>query len=91
MSGHRIPSGTGALVGADAEMARLRCGRALRSATILHPTVGDDEVLTMKSFRRWILIVLCAVLTGLVVRLRSKGESPPTTGGWRELEGPDFR
>jgi hypothetical protein len=45
----------------------------------------------MKSFRRWILIVLCAVLTGLVVRLRSKGESPPTTGGWRELEGPDFR
>jgi len=46
---------------------------------------------TMKSFRRWTLIVLCALLAGIVVRLRSKGESPPTTGGWRELEGPDFR
>ena len=45
----------------------------------------------MKSFRRWILIVLCALLAGIVVRLRSKGESSPTTGGWRELEGPDFR
>jgi hypothetical protein len=45
----------------------------------------------MKSYRRWILIVLCALLAGIVVRLRSKGESPPTTGGWRELEGPDFR
>jgi hypothetical protein len=67
-------------------------GRAPCPAAILSPTtVGDAEELTMKSFRRWILIVLCAVLTGLVVRLRSKGESPPTTGGWRELEGPDFR
>jgi hypothetical protein len=45
----------------------------------------------MKSYRRWILIVLCALLAGIVVRFRNKGESPATTGGWRELEGPDFR
>ena len=65
--------------------------RATRAAATHVPAVHGDEVLTMKSFRRWILIVLCAVLAGFVVRLRSKGESPPTTGGWRELEGPDFR
>jgi hypothetical protein len=45
----------------------------------------------MRSFRRWALVVLCALLAGAWVRLRSKGGVPPTTGGWRELEGPDFR
>ena len=45
----------------------------------------------MRSFQRGLLVGLLAVLVGLVVRLRGKGEVPPTTGGWRELEGPDFR
>jgi hypothetical protein len=45
----------------------------------------------MKNFRRWSLVVLCALLAGVVVRLRGKGGVPPTTGGWRELEGPEFR
>jgi hypothetical protein len=45
----------------------------------------------MRSFRRWGLVVLCGLLAGIVVRLRAKGSVPPTTGGWRELEGPDFR
>jgi hypothetical protein len=45
----------------------------------------------MRSFRRWALVVLLGLLAGIVVRLRAKGAVPPTTGGWRELEGPDFR
>ena len=36
-------------------------------------------------------IAVIAILVGIVVRLRGKGEVPPTAGGWRRLEGPDFR
>lgn len=75
---------------APVENARLRweaCGNPPNTAQRRR----TGELPTMKSFRRWTLIVLCALLAGIVVRLRSKGESPPTTGGWRELEGPDFR
>jgi hypothetical protein len=52
---------------------------------------GNGDVLTMRRFRRWGLVVLLGVLATVVVRLRAKGGVPPTTGGWRELEGPDFR
>jgi hypothetical protein len=45
----------------------------------------------MKIFRRGVLVAMIAVLVGVVVRVRVKGGVPPTTGGWRELEGPDFR
>jgi hypothetical protein len=44
----------------------------------------------MKTFRRGALIAMLAVLVGLVLRVRGKGV-PVTAGGWRELEGPDFR
>jgi hypothetical protein len=44
----------------------------------------------MRAFRRGALIAALAVLVGLVLRVRGKGV-PVTTGGWRELEGPDFR
>ena len=37
------------------------------------------------------MLGLLAVLVGVFVRLRGKGEVEPTTGTWRELEGPDFR
>jgi hypothetical protein len=45
----------------------------------------------MKAFQRGLLVAAIAVLAGVVVRLRGKGSVPPTSGGWRELEGPDFR
>ncbi len=45
----------------------------------------------MRRFHRWGLVVLLGVLATIVVRLRAKGGVPPTTGGWRELEGPEFR
>ena len=41
--------------------------------------------------RRGLLLGLLALVVGVVVRLRGKGEVEPTTGAWRELEGPDFR
>jgi hypothetical protein len=45
----------------------------------------------VKVFRRGLLVAVLAVLVGLVLRLRGKGGVTPTSGGWRELEGPDFR
>jgi hypothetical protein len=45
----------------------------------------------MRTFRRGLLVGVLAVLVGVVVRLRSKSGVAPTSGGWRELEGPDFR
>jgi len=32
-----------------------------------------------------------AGLIGAISRLRGKGGVPTTAGGWRELEGPEFR
>jgi hypothetical protein len=45
----------------------------------------------VKAFRRGLLVAVLVALIGIVVRLRGKGGVPPTSGGWRELEGPDFR
>jgi hypothetical protein len=45
----------------------------------------------MKAFRRALVVAFIALLAGAIVRLRGKGTVEPTSGGWRELEGPDFR
>jgi hypothetical protein len=45
----------------------------------------------MKAYQRGLLVAAIAVAVGIVVRVRGKGPVPPTTGGWRELQGPDFR
>jgi hypothetical protein len=45
----------------------------------------------MKAFRRGLLVAAMAITAGVVVRLRAKGSVPTTSGGWRELEGPEFR
>jgi hypothetical protein len=45
----------------------------------------------MKAFRRVLVVLGVAGLVGLVARLRGKGGVPPTQGGWRELEAPEFR
>jgi hypothetical protein len=42
-------------------------------------------------FRRVMLILGVAGAIGLLARFRGKGGVPPTSGGWRELEAPDFR
>ena len=45
----------------------------------------------MRALRRGLIVLGVAVLAGGLMRLRGKGGVPPTSGGWRELEGPDFR
>jgi hypothetical protein len=46
----------------------------------------------MKAFQRGLLVAAIAAVVSVVVRLRSKGPVPPSSGGgWRELQGPDFR
>ncbi|HEX5586530.1 MAG TPA: hypothetical protein VFZ17_04430 [Acidimicrobiia bacterium] len=45
----------------------------------------------MKAFQRGLLVAAIAVAVSAVVRVRGKGHVPPATGGWRELQGPDFR
>ncbi|MCZ7529624.1 MAG: hypothetical protein M5U31_04365 [Acidimicrobiia bacterium] len=45
----------------------------------------------MKAFRRGLIVAAVAVLAAGFVRLRGRGGVPPTSGGWRELEAPDFR
>jgi hypothetical protein len=45
----------------------------------------------MKAFQRGLLVAAIAVLVSLVVRVWGKGRVPPTSGGWRELQGPDYR
>ena len=45
----------------------------------------------VKAFRRLLFVAGIAGLVGLYAKLRGKDGVPPTSGGWRELEGPDFR
>jgi hypothetical protein len=45
----------------------------------------------VKVFRRGLLVALVAVIGALGIRLWGRDRVPPTSGGWRELEGPDFR
>jgi len=45
----------------------------------------------VRAFRRVLLVVGVAALIGAFAKLRGKGGVPPTSGGWRELEGPEFR
>lgn len=45
----------------------------------------------VRAFRRGLVVVFVAAVAGAIVKLRGKGGVPPATGGWRELEAPDFR
>lgn len=45
----------------------------------------------MKAFRRVLFVLGVAGAIGAIARLRGKGGVPPTSGGWRQLEGPEFR
>jgi hypothetical protein len=38
-----------------------------------------------------LLVAAIAAAVSVVVKVRSKAPVPPTSGGWRELQGPDFR
>ncbi len=59
-------------------------GRSRVTARSIHSRV-------MKVFKRLLLVLGAAGAVGMLARVRGKGGVPPTTGGWRELEGPEFR
>jgi hypothetical protein len=50
-----------------------------------------DTLRRVKAFRRVLVVLGVAGVIGAFAKLRGKGGVQPTTGGWRELEGPDFR
>jgi hypothetical protein len=45
----------------------------------------------MKALRRALLAIGLAGVIAAALRLRGTGGSPPQSGGWRELSGPDLR
>ncbi len=45
----------------------------------------------VKGFKRLLIVLGIAGAIGALARLRGKGEVKQTSGGWRELEGPEFR
>lgn len=61
--------------------------RALPAA-ISHASLTLPAV---KMFRRILLVLGVAGAVGAIARVRGKGEVPTTEGGWRELDGPEFR
>ena len=50
-----------------------------------------DTLRPVKAFKRLLIVVGIAGAIGALAKFRGKGGVPPTSGGWRELEGPDFR
>jgi hypothetical protein len=61
-----------------------RSPRSAKRARSIHSRV-------VKVFKRLLLVLGAAGAVGMLARLRGKGGVPPTSGGWRELEGPEFR
>ncbi len=45
----------------------------------------------LSAIRRTIVALGAAGLVALVIKLQGGESAPPLEGGWRELEGPDFR
>ena len=62
----------------------LASARSAKRAWSIHSRV-------VKVFKRLLLVLGAAGAVGMLARLRGKGGVPPTSGGWRELEGPEFR
>ena len=44
----------------------------------------------MKMIRRAVMALGFATLVAAALRLRGNGGTPPQSGGWRELSGPDL-
>jgi hypothetical protein len=55
------------------------------------PAIVIDTLRGVKAVRRVMLVLGVAGIIGAVARFRGKTSVPLSQGGWRELEGPDFR
>jgi hypothetical protein len=54
--------------------------------------MGESKVcVVMALLRRALAAVGLAGIIAAALRLRGSGETPPQSGGWRELSGPDLR
>ena len=49
------------------------------------------KVTSVRTLRRLLLVVGIAGAVGWYTKLRGKDEVTPTSGGWRVLDGPEFR
>lgn len=45
----------------------------------------------MRGLRRAVVAILLGSLVGALVKLLGGDRTPPHTGGWRELSGPELR
>ncbi|NNE74132.1 MAG: hypothetical protein HKN26_10745 [Acidimicrobiales bacterium] len=45
----------------------------------------------MQRVRRVAVVLVVVGLVAAIIRLRGSGGTPPQSGGWRELSGPDLR
>jgi hypothetical protein len=66
---------------------------AAESAIRVRDAAADGLVdcCAVRALRRVMLVIGVAAIIGALAKLRGKGGVPPTTGGWRELEAPEFR
>ena len=64
---------------------RFRPGRARFEGESRRYTAG------VKAFRRVMLVLGVAAIIGGLAKFRGKTSVPRSQGGWRELEGPNFR
>ena len=55
------------------------------------PSKPVDTLPGVKALRRVLLVLGVAGIIGGVARFRGKSSVPRSQGGWRELEGPEFR
>ena len=62
----------------------------LRAGTAMAPT-GSTVRGLMQRLRRVFLAIGVAGLFAALFRVRGKGGTPPSDGGWRQLEGPELR
>lgn len=67
----------------------LRIRRCLQAG----PATGPDweAILVMTLLRRATAALAVAALIAAGLRLRGTGGTPPQSGGWRELRGPELR
>jgi hypothetical protein len=63
----------------------------VRHAGRLRGRVRSIHSRAVKVFKRLLFVAGLMGAVGMLARVRGKGGVPPTTGGWRELEGPEFR
>jgi hypothetical protein len=54
-------------------------------------STGSTVRVLMQRLRRVLLAIGVAGLFAAAFRVRGKGGTPPSDGGWRQLEGPELR